>query len=407
MQASAQASVQTSSQTSAQTTSQTSVKTSAKNRVLIVDDAPENIWILVEALKDEYTLMVAKDGISSLRLAHGPNQPDIILLDVVMPGMDGYEVCRQLKEDPATQGIPILFVTSQNDTGNEAHGLGLGAMDYIVKPFQPALVKTRVRNQIELKKHRDRLDDLVRDRTQQLALTQEVTIEAMAILAEWRDPETGGHIKRTQNYVRALAEHMRKIPAYSQQLDVNTVEWLYLSAPLHDVGKVSMPDSILLKPGKLTDEEYEIMKKHTIHGRDALAAAEARLGVNSFLKLAREIAYHHHERWDGKGYPQGLKSDEIPLPARLMSVADVYDALSSKRVYKPSLPHEEVMEIITSGSGTQFDPSVVDAVINIEDKFKEIAIQYADADDLHDGVHNAPTPVSQQPVSNQPAPATA
>lgn len=357
-----------------------------KNRVLIVDDAPENIWILVEALKDEYTLMVAKDGLSCLRLAHGPNPPDIILLDVVMPGMDGYEVCRQLKEDPATSGIPVLFVTSQNDTGNEAHGLDLGAMDYIVKPFQPALVKTRVRNQIELKKHRDQLDDLVRDRTKQLALTQEVTIEAMATLAEWRDPETGGHIKRTQNYVRTLAEYMRALPMYAPLLDENTVEWLYLSAPLHDVGKVSMPDSILLKPGRLTPDEFEKMKMHTIHGRDALAAAERKLGGNSFLQIARDIAYCHHERWDGKGYPRGIAAEEIPLSARLMSVADVYDALLSKRVYKPSLPHDKVTEIIVAGMGTQFDPTVVEAFLAVKDTFRDIAAKFEDPDTPQEGV---------------------
>jgi putative two-component system response regulator len=352
----------------------------AKNRVLIVDDAPENIWILVEALKDEYTLTVARDGLSCLRLAHGPHPPDIILLDVVMPGMDGYEVCRQLKEDPSTNGIPVLFVTSQGDSGNEAHGLDLGAMDYIVKPFQPALVKTRVRNQIELKKHRDQLDDLVRARTQQLALTQEVTIEAMATLAEWRDPETGGHIKRTQNYVRSLAEYMRNLPAYAALLDENTVDWLYLSAPLHDVGKVATPDSILLKPGRLTEEEFEKMKLHTIHGRDALAAAERKLGGDSFLQIAREIAYCHHERWDGKGYPQRIKGEQIPLSARMMAVADVYDALTSKRVYKPALPHEEVVSIIVSGKGTQFDPGVVDAFIALQNSFHEIAVKFADPD---------------------------
>jgi putative two-component system response regulator len=253
-------------------------------------------------------------------------------------------------------------------------------MDYIVKPFQPALVKTRVRNQIELKKHRDQLDDLVRARTQQLALTQEVTIEAMATLAEWRDPETGGHIKRTQNYVRSLAEYMRNLPAYAALLDENTVEWLYLSAPLHDVGKVATPDSILLKPGRLTEEEFEKMKLHTIHGRDALAAAERKLGGDSFLQIAREIAYCHHERWDGKGYPQRIKGEQIPLSARMMAVADVYDALTSKRVYKPALPHEEVVSIIVSGKGTQFDPDVVDSFIALQNSFHEIAVKFADPD---------------------------
>lgn len=362
------------------------MENSKKSRVLIVDDTPENIWILLEALKDEHTLMVAKDGLSALRLALPPTSPDIILLDVVMPGMDGYEVCRRLKQDPRTNSIPILFVTSQSDTGNEAHGLDLGAMDYITKPFHPSLVKTRVHNQIELKRHRDRLDELVRERTSELALTQEVTIEAMATLAEWRDPETGGHIKRTQSYVRTLAECMRQQINFNEELDDNTIDLLYLSAPLHDVGKVSIPDAILLKPGRLSTEEFEEMKKHTIYGRNALAAAERKLGGDSFLRLAKEIAYSHHERWDGRGYPAGIGGKDIPLAARLMSVADVYDALVSKRVYKPALPHEEVCKIIASGSGTQFDPTVVDAFAQTKEVFNEIALSMHDPD-IGDGVH--------------------
>ncbi len=355
---------------------------SSRSRVLIVDDTPENIWILMEALKADFTVMVAKDGLTALRLASGPNAPDVILLDVVMPGMDGYEVCQRLKNNPQTRNIPVLFVTAQTDSGNEAHGLALGAVDYISKPFQPALVKTRVRNQIDLKKHRDQLDELVRERTKELILTQEVTIEAMATIAEWRDPETGGHIKRTQNYVRALAKHLKQYPDFMQQLDEDTIERLYLSAPLHDVGKVSIPDSILLKPGKLTDEEFEIMKKHTVYGRDALASAERRLRGASFLRLAREIAYSHHERWDGKGYPQGTSGTDIPLAARLMSVADVYDALVSRRVYKPALDHNEVVSILTAGQGTQFDPHAIDAFLAIQDEFKEIASTFADSTEI-------------------------
>ncbi len=353
-----------------------------KSRVLIVDDTPENIWILMEALKTDFTVMVAKDGLTALRLASGPNAPDVILLDVVMPGMDGYEVCQRLKTNPQTRNIPVLFVTAQTDTGNEAHGLALGAVDYISKPFQPALVKTRVRNQIDLKKHRDQLDELVRERTKELILTQEVTIEAMATIAEWRDPETGGHIKRTQNYVRALAKHLQQHPDFMEHLTEDTIERLYLSAPLHDVGKVSIPDSILLKPGKLTDEEFEIMKKHTIYGREALANAERRLGGASFLRLAREIAYSHHERWDGKGYPQGIAATEIPLAARLMSVADVYDALVSRRVYKAPLEHTEVVSILSAGQGTQFDPKIIDAFLAIQDEFQEIASSFADSAEL-------------------------
>jgi len=230
-----------------------------------------------------------------------------------------------------------------------------------------------VANQLELKRHRDRLDELVRERTQELALTKEVTIEAMATLAEWRDPETGGHIKRTQNYVRDLAECMAANPKYAQQLDANTIELLYLSAPLHDVGKVSTPDSILLKPDRLTNEEFAEMKRHTTRGRDALAAAERKLGGNSFLRLAREIAYGHHERWDGKGYPKGLAGEKIPFAARVMAIVDVYDALTHKRVYKEAISHEDAVALMSKGRGTQFDPVIFDIFLANQEDFKKIA----------------------------------
>ena len=355
-----------------------------QSRVLIVDDAPENIRILVETLKSDYVIMFARSGDIALRLAvESSPPPDIILLDVIMPGMDGYEVCRRLKGDKRTSNIPVVFVTGQSEEVDEARGLMLGAVDYISKPFKASLVKTRVANQLELKRHRDRLDELVRERTQELALTQEVTIEAMATLAEWRDPETGGHIKRTQNYVRLLADEMAKNSKYAEALDPNTIELLYLSAPLHDVGKVSIPDSILLKPDRLTDDEFAEMKRHTIRGRDALAAAESKLGGNSFLRLAREIAYGHHERWDGKGYPQGLAGEDIPLPARLMALADVYDALTSRRVYKPALPHSEVTKMIIEGWGGQFDPAVVDAFLRLQDDFQRVGQRFQDQDMMH------------------------
>jgi len=365
---------------------ETASPVSRQNRVLIVDDAPENIRILAEALKHEYIIMFARSGDAALRLAmESRPPPDLILLDVIMPGMDGYEVCRRLREDKHTCNIPVIFVTSQSEEVDEARGLSLGAVDYVGKPFKASLVKTRVANQLELKRHRDRLDELVRERTRELALTKEVTIEAMATLAEWRDPETGAHIKRTQRYVRALAEYMAANPQYAQELDANTVDLLYLSAPLHDVGKVSIPDSILLKPGRLTEEEFTEMKRHTLRGRDALAAAERKLGGNSFLRLAREIAYGHHERWDGKGYPQGIAGQAIPLPARLMALADVYDALTSRRVYKPALPHEEVVVMIREARGGQFDPDVVDAFLHLQEEFLAIARRFQDQDHGHLG----------------------
>ena len=357
-----------------------------KSRVLIVDDAPENIRILVESLKSFYTIMFAGNGKDALRLAKSDPPPDIILLDVIMPGMSGYDVCRELKTDPYTKDIPVIFVTSQTEESDEAHGLALGAVDYITKPFRSSLVTNRVGNQLELKRHRDQLDELVRERTQELNLTKEVTIEALATLAEWRDPETGGHIKRTQNYVRALGEQMSRDPVHAALLTKETLELLHQSAPLHDVGKVGIPDSILLKPGRLTDEEFEIMKTHTTRGRDALVTTERKLGGNSFLRLAREIAYGHHERWDGKGYPQGLAGEDIPLPARLMSVADVYDALISKRVYKPAMPHEKALAIICEGRGTQFDPHVVEALEAIREEFDLISRRFMDADRVAEDV---------------------
>ncbi len=365
-----------------------------RSRVLIVDDAPENIRILGELLKDKYTVMFARNGEDALRLANGsPTEvggkatapkPDIILLDVIMPGMDGYEVCQKLKESPRTHDIPVLFITAQSDEKEESRGLSIGAVDYVSKPFRSTLVLTRVDNQLELKKHRDALDDLVKDRTKELSLTQEATIEAMASLAEWRDPETGMHIKRTQKFVKVLAEHMAEWENYADKLDAKTIELLYLSAPLHDVGKVCIPDAILQKPGRLTEDEFEQMKQHTLRGRDALSTADSKLGSDSFLRIARTIALNHHERWDGKGYPRGLAAEEIPLPAQLMSVADVYDALTSRRVYKPPMPHEKAKQLIVEGRATQFAPDVVDAFLAIEDVFIQIAADFADKEeDLH------------------------
>ena len=231
-----------------------------RNKILLVDDAPENLRILSECLRDKYTIMFAKNGPDALRLALRQPPPDLILLDVIMPGMDGYEVCRKLRDDTQTRDIPIMFITAQNEETDEAKGLSLGAQDYITKPFRSSLVRNRVANQLKYKRYRDHLNDMVHERTRQLALTQEATIHAMASLAEWRDTETGAHIKRTQNYVKALAVYIAQLPNYRDALDADAISWLYLSAPLHDVGKVAIADTVLHKPGPLTDEEYEAMK---------------------------------------------------------------------------------------------------------------------------------------------------
>jgi putative two-component system response regulator len=299
----------------------------------------------------------------------------------MMPGMDGYEVCAKLKEDESTRDIPIVFLTAMAEESNEAQGLSLGAVDYITKPFSPDLVKSRVHNHLNLKRHQDNLEELVKERTEQLLLTQEVTIESMGTLAEFRDPETGGHIRRTKNYVRALARHLRDHPKFRDFLDLETIESLYKSAPLHDIGKVGVPDHILLKPGKLTYEEFEEMKNHTIYGRDTIKVSEAILGDDSFLKHASEIAYTHQEKWDGTGYPQGLSGEAIPISGRLMAVADVYDALVSKRVYKPPFPHKKAVAIIEEGKGQHFDPDMVDAFLVLAEEFRRIALEFADYDE--------------------------
>jgi putative two-component system response regulator len=369
--------------------------------ILLVDDTAANLQLLRETLEEPgRKLLVARDGERALSIA-AKARPDLILLDIMMPAMDGYEVCRRLKADRATRHIPVIFLTALSDTADEAKGLRLGAVDYIVKPIVPELVRARVRNQLELKDYRDRLESRVADRTRALALTQAVMIEGLATLAEYRDPETGGHIKRTQNYVKALARQLKEHPRFAGELDDATIDLLYQSAPLHDVGKVGVPDSILLKAGKLSDEEFEKMKQHTVYGHQALRITEKKLGQSHFLRYAREIAYTHQEKWDGSGYPQGLKGEEIPLSGRLMALADVYDALISKRVYKPPFPHEKAVSIICEGSGTHFDPAVVDAFIALEETFRNIALTFADCDEEREMLDSSATSNAGEP----PAPA--
>ncbi len=352
-----------------------------KQKVLIVDDTPENIQVLMETLKEDYAIVAAINGEKALKMAAAEPAPDIVLLDVMMPGMDGFEVCKKLKADEKTKDIPVIFITALTDAEDEAKGLALGAVDYLNKPFNPDLVMARIRNHLELKSYRDRLETLVKERTRELALTQAITIESLATLAEYRDPETGGHVKRTQNYVKALALKLKDHPRFCDELTDDTIEHLYRAAPLHDMGKVGVPDHILLKEGKLTDEEFEEMKMHVIYGRDALRTTERKLGKNSFLKFVREIASTHQEKWDGSGYPEGLKEDQIPISGRLMALADVYDALISKRPYKPPYPHEKAVQIITEGKGIHFDPDIVDAFIANEKTFRNIALTFADFDE--------------------------
>ncbi len=349
----------------------------SQGSILIVDDTEENVDILLATLGELYDISVAIDGETALEMLE-EFTPDLILLDIMMPGINGYEVCERLKRHTRTLKIPIIFLTALSEAQSEEKGLQLGAVDYITKPFNPFLVKARVKNHLELKMHRDNLELLVQQRTSELELTQEVTIESMGTLAEYRDPETGGHIQRTKHYVKILANHLKNHPKFSSQLDEQAIESLHKSAPLHDIGKVGVPDHILLKPGRLTEAEFTEMKKHTIYGRDAISRAEKKLGNRSFLHYALEIAESHQEKWDGSGYPNGWKGEEIPLSGRLMAIADVYDALISKRVYKAPFTHSKAVAIIEEGRGNHFDPDLVDAFLQVAEEFRQIALQHVD-----------------------------
>ena len=354
--------------------------------VLVVDDTPDNLELMFGLLKDSHRVIVANSGERALRLAQAELRPDLILLDIMMPGLDGYEVCRRLKAEPRTRDIPVIFLTARSEVEDETLGLSLGAVDYITKPISPPIVLARIATHLQLKAAADFLRDKsdylaaeVARRTREIEDLQDVIVLAMASLGETRDNETGNHLRRTQHYVRSLAQQLRGHPRFAALLTAAHIELLFKSAPLHDIGKVGIPDAILLKPGKLDAAEFEIMKTHTTLGFEAIQRAETSLGHDMpFLCFAKEITLSHQEKWDGSGYPQGLAGEAIPISARLMALADVYDALISRRVYKPAFSHEQSRDIIVAGRGLHFDPDVVDAFLALEDEFRAIAARFAD-----------------------------
>jgi putative two-component system response regulator len=363
---------------------------STQTTILIVDDTPENLTVLSEILQPTWRVRAANSGRRALQIAAGQPKPDLILLDVMMPELDGYAVLDELKANPETAEIPVIFVTAMDATEDEEHGLDAGAVDYITKPVRPAIVRARVRTHLELKRAKALLLDEnhyleaeVARRMRQNQIIQEVSIHALARLAETRDPETGNHLRRTQGYVRTLAEELKEHPRFAEHLPPHVIELLVRSAPLHDIGKVGIPDHILLKPGKLTPEEWDIMQTHARLGSDAIERAEQDIEEPvEFLAIAKEIAHYHHEKWNGRGYPDGLAGDAIPVSARLMALADVFDALTCRRVYKPPMPIAEAREIIEKERGEHFDPDVVDAFVRSFDRFAAIAQRYADDDML-------------------------
>lgn len=354
--------------------------------ILIVDDEPANLAVLAWILRPHYRVRAASSGEQALRAIASPPRPDLVLLDVMMPEMDGHAVITRLREDPATRDIPVIFVTALDDEINEERGLKLGAVDYIAKPVKPAVVLARVATQLELKLARDRLtaqnnwlEAEVERRMAENSLIQDVSIHALGYLAEIRDPETGNHIHRTQQYVHTLAWELSDHPRFAEQLSGHAIQLLVKSAPLHDIGKVGIPDHILLKPGPLTAEEWVIMKTHARLGAEAIEKAEQAAHQSAdFLNTAKEIARWHHEKWDGSGYPDGLAGEAIPLSARLMALADVFDALVTPRVYKPALSFAAARDIIAAGRGQHFDPAVVEAFLASFVVFASVAEACAD-----------------------------
>ena len=318
----------------------------ASPQILIVDDTPDNIDILVESLKDDYQLKAAVNGARALEIASGQSRPDMILLDVMMPGMDGYEVCRRLKANPMTSDIPVIFVTARHEPDDEKQGLDLGAVDYIVKPISPAIVQARVRTHLALFDQKRELEREVKHQTRELIHSRLQVVQRLGRAAEFKDNETGLHVIRMSHYSRLLAQ------AYGGS--ERWVDMLFTAAPMHDVGKIGIADYILLKPGRLDADEWEIMKKHTLYGAEIVGDDSSPL-----LQMSRTIALTHHEKWDGSGYPAGLAGTDIPLEGRITAISDVFDALTSSRPYKKAWSEADAIQYIRYQSGNHFDPQLV------------------------------------------------
>lgn len=351
-------------------------------KILIVDDSKTDRVIIANILND-YPLLFANDGIEAMDILEKEPSIDLMILDLNMPRMDGFEVLEAIQQNENYQKIITLILTNYDEAENEIRGLELGAIDYIRKPLNLQSLRKRIEIHAKLKNNSKSLEQInaileetVQKRTKELVLTRDITIHALIGLLEVRDIESCNHTKRTQWMIKALCEQLSNKEPYGNILSDRYIKELFDTAPLHDIGKVGIPDSILLKPGKLTFEEYELMKHHTAYGINALKYEVTEDSLPSFVKTAIECIGGHHEKYDGSGYPKGLKGEEIPLPGRLMAIVDVYDALISKRVYKPAFKHEEALLFIKAERGKHFDPNLVDAFLAIEEQIKEIAVKY-------------------------------
>ncbi|WP_026394164.1 HD-GYP domain-containing protein [Acetobacterium malicum] len=365
------------------------------HEISIVDDEPINLMILKKLLSPSFLIRAYKSGAELLQAVEKGIKPDLILMDIIMPGMDGYETLSELRKDPANLGIPVIYISALDSLIDEEKGFHLGAVDYITKPFRPGIVLARVNAHLELKQARDRLKNQnewleaeVKRRMVENQMIQDTTLNVFAELVETRDNDTANHVLRTQNYVRIIAERLQKNEKFKKRLGDDTIERIVKAAPLHDIGKIGIPDAILLKPGKLDYEEYEVMKTHCKIGGNAIRLAiNKTLSVNKtdneqgeitalyFLEEAERIMNYHHERWDGKGYPEELYGDEIPISARIMALADVFDALTTVRPYKKAWSMDAVVDYILEQKGLQFDPDVVDAFETEIKAFRQVLCQ--------------------------------
>jgi putative two-component system response regulator len=356
-----------------------------KPLIILVDDNPANLRIGKNVLSEKYAVATAPSAEKLFGLLEN-NSPAMILLDVDMPEMNGYEAIKVLKSKPQIKNIPVIFVTGRTESDDELAGLSLGAIDYITKPFHPSLLLKRIevhllveaqkkkleKQAAELQYFNDNLQKMVEEKTASVINMQNALLKTMAELVECRDDITGGHIERTQQGIKILLDGIQKNGLYSDETENWNVELLLQSSQLHDVGKISIDDSILKKPGKLTDEEFAAMKKHAAFGEKIIEKIEKLAKENDFLNYAKIFAASHHEKWDGTGYPNELKGNDIPLLGRIMAIADVYDALTSVRPYKKAFSHEEAVRIISEGSGKQFDPALVKIFLETADQFKGI-----------------------------------
>ncbi|MEJ1297854.1 MAG: two-component system response regulator [Candidatus Sedimenticola sp. (ex Thyasira tokunagai)] len=336
-----------------------------KQLILVVDDTPDNIDVLGGILSADYNIKAALNGEKALKIARTDPKPDMILLDIMMPGLDGYEVCQLLKADPVTSDIPVIFVTAKTETVDEQKGLELGAIDYITKPVSPPIVKARVHTHLVLYDQNRELTRRVNERTEELNHTRLQIIQRLGRAAEYKDNETGMHVIRMSNSSRLIAQAYGGNDAW--------VEMFYNAAPMHDIGKIGIPDHVLLKPGKLDSDEWELMKKHAEFGAEIIGEDD-----NPLLQMSRTIALTHHEKWDGSGYPKGLVGEEIPLEGRIVAIADVYDALTSERPYKKAWSVEDAVKLIDENSDSHFDPSLVKLFHDVFPKILEVSKQYAD-----------------------------